>query len=79
MKDSITYQITTDITVKLGKRVVGKIKQVDGGWQYFPRGRRDGGRIWPTISLVKRDIEIGNDLDSLTDQLVNNIQLPFKG
>jgi hypothetical protein len=55
----ISYTPNPDqsITVHLDKKVVGTIRRVAGGWQYFPQGRKEGGSIWPSIARVKREIE----------------------
>lgn len=42
--------------VMLEGKWVGIIKEVPGGFQYFPK-RGEGGTIHPTIQAVKRDLE----------------------
>jgi hypothetical protein len=44
-------------TVILDKKVVGRIKRVDGGWQYFPKGQSTGGDIFPSVGLCKQSLE----------------------
>lgn len=43
--------------VKLDGRVIGEIRPVSGGYQYFPKGQKTGGTVWPSITGCKRDIE----------------------
>ncbi len=56
----ITYQQnrkTGAEVVKLDGRVVGEIRATIGGYQYFPKGQKDGGAVWSNIAHCKRDIE----------------------
>ena len=55
----ITYRpmSKTSITVFLDKKIVGHIKTVAGGYQYFPKGCKDGGDILPTVFAVKQSLE----------------------
>lgn len=41
----ITFEDKTETIVKLDGKVVGKIKEVKTGWQYFPKGQKTGGDI----------------------------------
>jgi hypothetical protein len=34
-------------------KVVGEIRQVEGGYQYFPKGQKTGGDVLPTINAVR--------------------------
>lgn len=43
--------------VRLNKKVVGTIKRVKGGWQYFPLNHKKGGEIFETIGQVQRSLE----------------------
>ena len=45
------------ISVRLDKRVVGTIKPVKGGWQYFPLNHKKGGEIFETIQEVQNSLE----------------------
>jgi len=45
------------IKVKLDGRLVGHIKTVVGGFQYFPKGRKSGGEVSPTLNQVKDSLE----------------------
>lgn len=57
----ITYHETKSptwrITVKLDRKVVGQIRNVAGGFQFFPKGKDKGGDILPSVKAVKRSIE----------------------
>lgn len=58
----ITYEKTfcgANIIVRVDDKLVGHITQVEGGYQYFPKGRgkKIGGEIFPTIKQVKESLE----------------------
>jgi hypothetical protein len=54
---SIEYKINkNNISVKLSGMVVGHIKPVLGGYQYFPKGSKTGGEIYKTIEKVKKTL-----------------------
>jgi hypothetical protein len=56
----ITYQLnrkTNAEMVKLEGRIVGEIRPVTGGYQYFPKGQKEGGAIWPSLARCKQDVE----------------------
>jgi hypothetical protein len=58
----ITYENLKngDVKVFLDRKHVGKIACVDGGksgFQYFPKGCKDGGEVLPTIFAVKQSLE----------------------
>lgn len=40
-------------TVKQDGKLVGEIKIVSGGYQYFPKGQKRGGEVFPVLSLCK--------------------------
>jgi len=44
-------------TVKLAGKVVGEIRVIEGGYQYFPKGQKEGGAWFSNLSHCKRDIE----------------------
>ncbi len=52
----LTY--ATRIAVKLDGRPIGEIRQVPGGWQYFPKGHKEGGDVFPTLEGCKRSLEL---------------------
>lgn len=54
----ITPHFTTPIKVKMSGRHIGDIKQAIGGYQYFPKGQKIGGEIYPTIKEVKQSLEM---------------------
>ena len=50
---AIAYKWTTVAEVEavfLEGKKVGEIKKVVGGWQYFPKGSKQGGDIFKKIS-----------------------------
>ncbi len=53
----IVPQGKTPITVTLDKKVVGEIRHVKGGFQYFPKGGKTGGEVSDTVAKVKRSLE----------------------
>lgn len=55
----LTYKEVTTVTVKLDGKVIGHIKEVDGGWQYTPKGhsRKWAGEVLPTLKAVKLSLE----------------------
>lgn len=44
------------IPVRVEGRVTGEIRPVEGGWQYFPKGRKEGGEIFKTAGDVQRSL-----------------------
>jgi len=51
----ITYK--TETTVILDGKAVGKIKELDGGYQYFPKGSKVGGEVFTHLRLCKDSLE----------------------
>lgn len=45
------------VTVRLDGKVVGTIQQVEGGFQYVPKGKKDGGEVFGSVAAVKRLLE----------------------
>jgi len=43
--------------VRLDGKIAGKIKSVDGGWQYFPSGSKKGGEIYTKLEDVMHSLE----------------------
>ena len=43
--------------VFLDGKLVGAIKKVEGGWQYFPKGDKIGGEIFKKISECEDSLE----------------------
>lgn len=50
------------IKVRFSGKIVGTIKPVDGGWQYFPLHHKRGGEIYQTIQLVQNSLEFEDDI-----------------
>lgn len=53
----ITYKEIKHVEVRLDGKLVGIIKTVIGGYQYFPKGSKVGGTIHKTIDQVKYVLE----------------------
>ena len=47
---------TEPLKVMLDRKVVGEIRKVDGGYQYFPNNQPYGGDIFKTIDEVQRTL-----------------------
>jgi hypothetical protein len=46
------------VKVKLEGQIIGTINPVEGGWQYVPRGRKHGGKVFPTINEVQESLKV---------------------
>lgn len=44
------------VLVRLDGRVVGEIRPVEGGWQYVPKGAKEGGEIFVTLGGCQRSL-----------------------
>ena len=44
------------LKVRLDGRIIGEICKVEGGYQYFPKGQKVGGNIFPSIDDVQRSL-----------------------
>ena len=56
----VTFESITVIRVKLDKKHVGDIKEVTGGYAYFPKGSKKHGDIFPSQIAVMADVK-GDD------------------
>lgn len=43
--------------VYLDGKIAGEIKPIDGMFQYFPKGQKEGGAQWSNLRHCKWDIE----------------------
>jgi len=43
--------------VYLDGKHIGNILKVKDGFQYFPKGKKTGGEVFPTLEEVKRSLE----------------------
>ena len=60
----LTYEQVTKFTVKLEGKVIGEIKvfpkhfgEYFPGYQYFPKGQKNGGEIFKSLPLCKASLE----------------------
>ena len=45
------------LKVRLDGRSCGEICKVDGGYQYFPKGSKSGGRVFETVAEVQKSLD----------------------
>ena len=45
------------LQVCLDGKICGEIREVTGGYQYFPKGSKVGGDVYPTLEEVKHSLE----------------------
>lgn len=43
--------------VKLEKKLIGEIRFLNPGFQYFPRGSKEGGGVLPSLNAVIKSLE----------------------
>ena len=54
----ITYKNKYCVYVYLDNKHVGNIFEIQGkGWQYFPKGQKEGGEIFASLALCKKSLE----------------------
>ena len=46
------------LKVSLDGKIVGEIRKVPTGYQYFPKGQKTGGEIFTTVTKVQKSLEI---------------------
>ena len=56
MTDKNRLAYVQNITVILDGKVIGIIKEVIGGFCYFPKGSKTGGEIFTTIAACKSSL-----------------------
>lgn len=44
------------LLVRLDGRICGEIRNVEGGYQYFPKGSKVGGEIMESVSAVQKSL-----------------------
>ncbi len=56
---SITYhpQKLGGINVRLGKKLVGQIRERQGGFRYYPKGSASPGEWFATLKEIKASLE----------------------
>ena len=53
----ISFELVKKVKVYLDESLVGMIKQVDGGWAYFPRGTGGScGETFTTLAECKHSL-----------------------
>ena len=55
----ISYEV--EIKVNLYNKYIGTIKQVEGGFQYFPQGHNFPGNLYTTLDKCKQSLENCDD------------------
>lgn len=45
-----------DVDVLLDGQIVGSIRYTIDGWQYVPKGQKDGGEFFPTLFDCKKSL-----------------------
>ena len=45
------------LRVRLDGKICGEIRRVEGGFQYFPKGRKEGGEIFPSVLEVQKSLQ----------------------
>jgi hypothetical protein len=55
----ITYHNTVNstIAVKIDGRISGHIRTVNGFWQYWPKGSKIAGELFPTLDECQKSLE----------------------
>ena len=48
--------VINQIAVHDGRKLIGYIKPVQGGWFYLPKGSKHGGKVWKLLRMVKLDV-----------------------
>jgi len=56
-KNEFKTPLNKPLKVLLMGKIVGEIRTVNGGFQYFPKDQKTGGDIFKTVELVKRSLE----------------------
>lgn len=58
----ITYKrvSSVEIEVVINDKYAGSIRQVANGWQYTPRGHKQGRAVCSSLRAAKNDIERGD-------------------
>lgn len=45
------------LKVRLDGRICGEIRKVNTGFQYFPKGQKIGGDVFPTLIEVQKSLQ----------------------
>jgi hypothetical protein len=57
------------LKVQLDGRVIGEIRKVEGGYQYFPKGQKTGGEIFKSVTEVQSSLEFDEDQFDAVDDI----------
>lgn len=52
---TISYE--ESVIVRIDKKISGHIKPVDGGYAYFPKGKKEHGEVFKSTGAVKISLE----------------------
>lgn len=54
----IEYLLSSgNLKVRLDGKIIGSIHTINGGFQYFPKGSKTGGKLFPSLEACKRSLE----------------------
>jgi hypothetical protein len=56
---------TQEQTVRLDKKIVGKIKHVTDGFQYFPKGSKTGGAVFSNRRHCQLSLHTPEELEAM--------------
>ena len=49
-------QFKTTVSVILNDKKIGEIREVPGGYSYFPKGQKHGGDVFKTLEAAKASL-----------------------
>ena len=47
----------SETRVLIDTKLIGKILPIDGGYQYLPKGQREGGAVFTSLERCKESLE----------------------
>jgi len=56
MSEIVFINHLTNTVVLLDDKQVGEICRVEGGYRYYPKGKRNGGELFETREACKKDV-----------------------
>ena len=45
-----------NVKVRLDGKIIGEIKREDGGWRYYPSGKKTGGELFTTLQQCQKSL-----------------------